>query len=179
VVAPGPRPPWAGRPTLGVLGFVYPGKGHDDVIAAAAAHPDRPGVVAAGAVADGHDDLAADLAETAAAAGVGWTVTGSLSPAGLAAAAAAVDVPLVPGRAVSASGSLLAWLAHGRRPLVADGAYAREVAAAVGLHLYRDDGERDRLVASALGGRSRTVAAAPVWPDPGPAHVDVYRRALS
>ncbi len=175
---PGPRPSWADRPTLGVLGFVYPGKGHGDVIAAAAAHPARPTVVAAGAVADGHAGLAADLAASAAAAGVGWVVTGALSPADLAAAAAAVSVPVVPGRTVSASGSLLAWLAHGRRPLVAHGAYAREIACTAPLRLYAGDGARDGLVAAALADPSCTVGPVPDWPDPGPAHLRLYRDAL-
>lgn len=48
VVSAEQAPGWAGLRTLGVLGFVYPGKGHEAVIEAAAARPDRPAVVAAG-----------------------------------------------------------------------------------------------------------------------------------
>lgn len=175
--APAAPPPWAGTPTLGVLGFVYPGKGHDAVLAAAAAHPDRPAVVAAGAVADGHADLAAALAARARAAGVGWLVTGPLDAAGLAAAAAAVTVPVAPGHAVSASGSLLAWLAHGRVPLAAAGAYAREVASAApgALRLYDGPAALGRRVAAALARPAGTVGPVPAWPDAGPAHAALYR----
>ena len=34
LAAPGPAPFWAGRPSVGVLGHVYPGKGHADVVRA-------------------------------------------------------------------------------------------------------------------------------------------------
>ncbi|ANY08884.1 hypothetical protein [Pseudonocardia sp. HH130630-07] len=177
VAVAGTAPDWAAHPTLGVLGFVYPGKGHDDVIAAAAAHPVRPAVVAAGAVADGHAGLAAALARSARGAGVRWIVTGALDPAGLAAAAAAVTVPVAPGRTVSASGSLLAWLGHGRVPLAAAGAYACEVAAAVpdALRCYDGHAGRDTLVAAALADPSLTRGPVPAWPQAGPAHAALYR----
>ncbi|MEJ8281677.1 hypothetical protein [Pseudonocardia spirodelae] len=180
VVPPGPAPGWAGRSALGVLGFVHPGKGHEAVVDAAAAHPDRPAVVAAGAVADGHDDLARDLAAHARARGVDWVLTGHLEPAELAAAAAAVTVPVAPSRTVSASGSLLAWLAHGRVPLAAAAPHAVEVAAAApgSVHLYDDDPTRDALVAAALADPGRTRGPVPDWPEPGAGHVALYRAVL-
>lgn len=180
-VAPaGPAPPWAGEPTVGVLGFVYPGKGHAEAIAAAAAvpGPERPAVVAAGAAAPDHRGLPGALAAAAAAAGVGWHHTGGLDGAGLAAAAAAVTVPLAPNRTVSASGSLLAWLAHGRVPVTASGPFAAEVAARApgSVTLHHDDAHRDALVAAALDAPGRTRGPVPDWPDPGPGHLALYRR---
>ncbi|MEQ3553412.1 hypothetical protein WIS52_23320 [Pseudonocardia nematodicida] len=179
-VPAGPAPGWAGRTTLGVLGFVYPGKGHEAVIDAAGAHPERPAVVAAGAVADGHADLARSLAARARAHGVAWILTGHLDPPSLAAAAAAVTVPVAPGRSVSAGGSLLAWLAHGRVPLAASGAYAAEVHAAApgALRLYDDTAGRDALVAGALARPASTRGPVPAWPDAGVAHAALYRRVV-
>ncbi|WP_226365301.1 hypothetical protein [Pseudonocardia sp. ICBG162] len=182
IVVPAEQAPgWAGRPTLGVLGFVYPGKGHEAVIDAAAAHPDRPAVVAAGAVSDGHDELARSLAGHARSRGVDWILTGHLEPAALAAATAAVTVPVAPSRTVSASGSLLAWLAHGRYPLAAAGAYAHEVDAAApgAVALYDDDTRRDALVADALTRPGATRGPVPDWPDAGAGHAALYRRMVA
>ena len=175
VVAPqrrGARPPWADRLTLGVLGFVYPGKGHDTVIDAAGRHPLRPLVLAAGAVSPGHDDLLLDLHRRAAARGVDLLVTGPLDDADMAAAADAVTVPIVPAPAVSASGSLATWLGCGRRPLVARGEYAVELAARHpgALTLYTD------LDAALARPRSTRIAGPVRWPDAGAAHAALYRR---
>ena len=60
-----------GPTTVGVLGFVYPGKGHDDVLAAMALLAEPACLVCIGRTSDGHDDLADDLQRRAAAAGVG------------------------------------------------------------------------------------------------------------
>ncbi len=175
VVAPGrrgPRPAWADRFTLGVLGFVYPGKGHDTVIDAAGRHPLQPLVVAAGAVSPGHHDLLADLRRRAADRGVELLVTGPLDDADMAAAADAVAVPVVPAPAVSASGSLATWLGCGRRPLVARGEYAVELAARHpgALTLYTD---LDAALARAVDTRLAHPAR---WPDAGAAHAALYRR---
>ena len=59
----------------------------------------------------------------------GSRVTGFLTDGDLAAAVDAADVPIVPARDVSASASLAAWLAGGRRPLVAANAYSDELVA--------------------------------------------------
>ncbi|MEV1291655.1 hypothetical protein [Pseudonocardia sp. NPDC049635] len=179
-VPPGPPPAWSSTSTLGVLGFVHPGKGHVEVIDAAAAQPDRPAVVAAGAVADGHDDLARSLARHARRSGVDWILTGALDPAELAAAAAAITVAVAPSRTVSASGSLLAWPAHGRVPLSAANPHAREVAAAApgSVRLYDGFRERDELVAEALARPEGTHGPVPPWPDPGAGHAALYRRVL-
>jgi hypothetical protein len=174
----GPAPSWADRPTLGVLGFVYPGKGHAEVIAAAGRRPDRPRVVAAGAVSPGHGDLWSALVARAAGAGVDLVLTGSLDDAGMGAAARAVTVPIAPGASVSASGTLATWWGCGRRPLTADGPYAREQDPGT-VTLYGPDGI-DSAVALALARPERThLATTPVGPDVAAAHERVYAQALT
>lgn len=125
---PGPVPSWADRPSVGVLGFVYPGKGHDAVLRAVAELPaGRPHVVALGAVSPGHEQAGEQLHRTAAELGVELVVTGPLSDADLHAAALATTVPVAAYRTLGASGSLLTWVACGRRPLVTAGPQAAEL----------------------------------------------------
>ncbi len=112
----GPRPNWADRPTVGVLGFVYPGKGHADVLDALAGTGTR--VVVLGAASPGHEPLLADLRERARDRGVDLVVTGPLSEADLHAGARAVTVPVAAYRTLGASGSLATWAACGRCPVV-------------------------------------------------------------
>lgn len=174
----GPRPAWADRPTVGVLGFVHPGKGHADVIDAAGALR----VVAAGGAAPGHDDLVGELYRRAGRHGVELVVTGPLSDADMIAAARAVTVPVSPGAAVSASGSLMTWLGCGRRPLTAHGEYAagldRRFPGAV--HLYPDGRALGSAVAGALADPRRThLDRAPGVPDAGAAHAALYRGLLA
>lgn len=119
-------------PVLGVFGFVYPGKGHRQVVRAAAALrrggvPVRVRVL--GGAAPGHDDEVDVLLATSSARGVPVEVTGRVPDAGLDRALRQVGVPVVAHRNVSASGSMNSWIAAGRRPLVRDGVYAREMAA--------------------------------------------------
>ena len=61
--------------------------------------------------------------------GVPVEVTGRVPEAEVASALRRVAVPVAAHRNVSASGSVNSWIAAGRRPLVRDGAYAREMAA--------------------------------------------------
>jgi hypothetical protein len=118
-------------PVLGVFGFVYPGKGHQQVVRAAAAlrrGGDLVAVRVLGGAAPGHADEVAALVQRAHARGVPVEVTGRVPEAGLVRALRDVTVPVAAHRNVSASGSLNSWIAAGRRPLVRDGAYAREMA---------------------------------------------------
>ncbi|MCM3516611.1 hypothetical protein [Nocardioides sp. P86] len=154
----------AGRVRLALLGFVYPDKGHRELVRAASALAEEGHdveVVALGAPVAGHDDLLDELAARARTGGVGWRVTGYLGDADLAAWMRAVDVPVTGHRHVSASGSMNSWLAAGRRPLALDGPYVREVDALRpgGFRLYDDDSLVDELRA-ALADPSRTHAAA-------------------
>ena len=100
--------------TVGVLGFLYPGKGHEDLIAAL---PDRR-LRFLGAVSRGHETWAENLDAE---------ITGWLSDAQLAAEMGRIAVPVCPHRHFSASGSLMAWLGAGRTVLVRDSDYAREI----------------------------------------------------
>lgn len=116
------RPPTTGE--VGVLGWVYPGKGHRDVLDAV-----RPGttVVALGRPSPGHEADVDALARHALARGVRFTVTGWLDDGQLLDRSRRIAVPVAAHRHVSASGSIGSWIAAGRRPLVLDSPYAREV----------------------------------------------------
>ncbi|WP_445256378.1 hypothetical protein [Nocardioides aurantiacus] len=119
-----------GRSTLGVAGWVYPGKGHLQAIGAAAALRRRGltvDVLALGAVARGHDADAEELVRRGARCGVEVRISGWLDDAGLDEALAQVDVPYAGHRNVSASGSVNSWLSAGRRPLVRRGPYFEEM----------------------------------------------------
>ncbi|AGZ42936.1 glycosyltransferase family 1 protein [Actinoplanes friuliensis] len=125
---PGPRPS-AGTPDVAVLGFFYPGKGHAEVVEAVATLSDRPCVTVLGGASAGHEADLSSLTEQASAQGVEVNVTGYVPDDELIARCRSVAVPVVAHRHFSASGSLATWIAAGRRPLVADGRYAREMAA--------------------------------------------------
>lgn len=119
--------PYAPEPgTVGVLGFIYPGKGHDDVIRALAGTGLR--IRALGGVSAGHEDWARHLRDLAAECGVDLHITGYLSDADLAAEMGRIAVPVCAHRHYSASGSLMTWLGAGRRVLVSDSPYTREMA---------------------------------------------------
>lgn len=172
-------PSWADRPTIGLLGFVYPGKGHAELIDAAGRQRVRPMVVAAGAASPGHTALAQELAERARDRGVDLIISGHLSDAELAAAADAITVPVAPNRRVSASGSLLAWLSRRRRPITAAGQYSTEIQRRHPgtLNLYASSEDLDTAVASALDEPALTrLLRPPPWPDVGAAHAALYRR---
>ena len=100
--------------SVGVLGFLYPGKGHEDLIAAL---PDRR-LRFLGAVSKGHETWAENLDAE---------ITGWLSDAQLAHEMGRIAVPVCPHRHFSASGSLMTWLGAGRTVLVRDSDYAREI----------------------------------------------------
>lgn len=102
--------------TVGILGFIYPGKGHDRILAAAGDLQVR----ALGGFSAGHEDLADTLP--------GLEVTGYLSDEDLSAEMARIAIPVCAHRHFSASGSLMRWLAAGRRVLVQDSDYTREIA---------------------------------------------------
>lgn len=126
---PPARPvPAAQPPDVGLLGFVYPGKGHDEVLRALAGLPAPVGLLVLGRASDGHDDLVDELAATARGLGRRLVVTGYLPDGELAARLATVTVPVAAHRHLSASGSIGSWLAAGRRPLVPRSRYVDELA---------------------------------------------------
>ncbi len=124
-------PPPPPRREIGVIGFVYPGKGHEDAIDAAAELAKDGGspvaVVALGTVSAGHAATAGKLDSHARRRGVRFSITGYLSEAALLQRARRVLAPVAAHRHLSASGSIGSWLTAGRRPLVADSDYAREI----------------------------------------------------
>lgn len=119
------------RRDLVVFGYVYPGKGHLDALAALADLPDDVGFTALGQVSPGHDALVGELQRRAAELGRRLDVTGYVSEDELPTRLAAAAVPVAPHRHISASGSINSWLAVGRRPLVPTGTYTDELDARV------------------------------------------------
>lgn len=114
--------------SVGVLGYFYPGKGHDEAAAAAAAAGIAK-LTVLGRASDGH---AADLEEfvrRAGALGVAVEVTGWLDDDEIARRGRAVSVPVIAHRHVSASGSLASWIGWGRRPVAVRNRYIDEMAA--------------------------------------------------
>ena len=115
-----------------IAGYVYPGKGHADVIEAAGLFSKRSGVgvdvVAVGGVARGHELLATELASSARRSGVGFSLTGFLTAAAYRERCRGAGLPVVAHRHYSASRSLLDWAELGRRPLVVETVYSREMA---------------------------------------------------
>ena len=102
-----------------------------------------------------------------APAGASSSPATSTRPA-LAAAIRRVDVPVVPATAPSASASLATWIAHGRRPLTADSAYADELVAASPELVTSYPPHDARLLAAAISaGAGRSVLDRPVGADPG------------
>jgi hypothetical protein len=155
------RPPQGQRPTLGVFGYVYPGKGYEEAIEAASATNAR--VLALGRVAAGHDGLADELRERAEQLGVELSITGYVPDDDLPEALAAVDVPVCFHQHFSASGSINTWIAAGRRPLVPRVRYTEEMAALrPGTLTLVDSQERPQAVERALGDPDST------WLPPGP-----------
>ncbi len=147
---------------VALVGFVYPGKGHREVVEAVARL--RGGVdggldvVALGAASAGHDADVVALADHAARLGVSFTTTGFLPDDELLDRCARAAVPIAAHQHVSASGSILAWLAAGRRPLVVDSRYSREMAGLRPgtLTVYAPDG-MDAAITAALDDPGSTL----------------------
>ena len=142
VIAPEHSPPPAPHPpSVGMFGFVYPGKGHADVLAAMRCLPPEVTMTVIGEPSAGHEDLVENLAATARAQRRHLEVTGHVADGAVLPLLRGVSVPVVHHRHVSASGSLNSWLTAGRRPLVAATRYTREIAVRNpgGLLLYEDD----------------------------------------
>ncbi len=108
-----------------MLGFVFPDRGYEHTIAEL---PPGVDLLALGGPSAGHEDLPDRLAALAAAAGHRMSTTGFVPDDELPERLVAAGVPVAPNRRVAASGSIATWLGHGRRPLVPDTAYARELA---------------------------------------------------
>ena len=126
--APSSRPR-AERRSVAVLGFIYPGKGHQEVLAAMTDLPRDVEFVAIGEPSAGHDDLVQHLADAARVSGRQFAVTGYVPAHELVATMHRVSVPIAHHRHLSASGSLNTWIAAHRRPLAPANRYTVEHAA--------------------------------------------------
>lgn len=104
--------------TVGVLGFIYPGKGHEELIRALEGSGRRLRFL--GSVSPGHETWARELAAHA-------EITGWLTEAELAQEMGRIEVPVCAHRHFSASGSLMTWLGAGRNVLATDSDYTREI----------------------------------------------------
>jgi hypothetical protein len=114
--------------SVALVGFFYPGKGHRDAVdAVTLLHPPLSDVVALGKASPGHERDLANLERHAETVGVRFSATGFLSDAELIARCRRAGVPLAAHQHVSASGSLGTWISAGRRPLVPNTRYSREM----------------------------------------------------
>lgn len=174
------RPPSIDR-EIGVFGFIYPGKGHDEVVEATAHLDPDVGVVAIGSPSPGHDDLVDGLRRRADRLGRRFRVTGFVEDEALHATLAAVAVPVAHHRHISASGSIPTWIAAGRRPLAPHGRYIDEFAdRSPGVLTTYADGDLVGALRSALAEPTRTwlgdVDARPSWDDVVTMHREVFAR---
>ncbi|MCS7477648.1 hypothetical protein ACFFQW_26605 [Umezawaea endophytica] len=187
---PEPAPaasPAGASSSLVLLGYLYPGKGHEDAIDLAAdVGRDRaggaPAVIAAGTTSTGHHDLEDRLRRHAQRRRVPLVITGYLTDARFASMAATAGVPLVLNRDVSASGSLLSWLSCLRRPITWAGPYSTEIdhRHPGNLLLGNDKRELVEHISRALEDPGTTrLPRRPRWQDTGAEHVAVYRSELA
>lgn len=122
-----PVTPGSSDDAIGVLGYFYPGKGHDEALAAAVASG-MSRLTVLGRASEGHATDLEAFVRRAAAVDVVVEVTGWLDDADMSARVARVAVPVIAHRHVSASGSLASWIGWGRRPLAVRNRYVDEMA---------------------------------------------------
>jgi hypothetical protein len=137
----GPTPaggPSAMTRTVGIFGYLYPGKGHREVLDELASCQPAVDVLAIGRASDRHRELVADLTEVATGRGMSFRCTGYVPDSEVTARLRAPLIPVAPHTHVSASGSINSWIAAGRRPLVPSGRYASELGKRIpgSVHLY-------------------------------------------
>ena len=168
--------------SVALFGFVYPGKGHTEVLQAMQGLPPDVRLLAVGEPSAGHDDLIGELDRLAGAQDRPFVTTGYVPDDGLLAALRSVTVPVVHHRHVSASGSLNSWLSAGRRPLAPATRYTREIAQRNPAALWLFD-DRPGGLAAAI--RAALADPAATWLPPGTVctpswdqAAEAYRRVL-
>jgi len=112
---------------VAVLGYLYPGKGHDVVLSAIDVLPPGVGLTAWGRASDGHEDLVDSLTATARSLGRPFHLSGYVPDDDLPGLLRSAVLPVAPHEHLSASGSINAWIGAGRRPLVPRSDYALEL----------------------------------------------------
>jgi len=113
---------------IAVLGWVYPGKGHTEVLGALRNLPGEVGLAVLGGASPGHEHLLDELRGRAAQLGRRLRVTGWIPDAEVTTQLRSAAVPVLAHRHVSASGSLASWLGAGRCPVVTRSPYTEELA---------------------------------------------------
>ncbi len=124
---PAPQP---ARPTslsVGIFGYLYPGKGHREVLEELGGMDSPVEVVAVGRASDRHTGLVGELTAVASRNGIDFRCTGYVPDSELARQLRRIGIPLAPHTHISASGSINSWIAAGRRPLVPAGRYVTEL----------------------------------------------------
>lgn len=168
--------------TVGVLGFLYPGKGHIETVRALSGVDKNVGFLALGTPSPGHEHLADEIREMCAGSDRACEITGFLSDDELWKRAREVTVPVAHHRHVSASGSINAWISAGRRPLVPRTSYTEELASrAPGVvWMYPDEESAlDAAIEQALSNPDLTWLDSSTVPSPTPAEVaDAHERVL-
>ena len=142
---PSPRPaPPAGPPIVAVLGFLYPGKGHRELLDELAGIRPMVTVLAIGRPSTRHCDLPAELSSVADRNGISFRTTGYVPDHELVEQLRAPVVPVAPQTRISASASINSWIGAGRRPLVRAGRYAQELGQRLpgAVRIYRPGGLR-------------------------------------
>lgn len=145
------RPPvGSAAPTIGILGYLYPGKGHREVLQELSGMAVAVTVAALGRPSDGHQAILPELIDFGRSLGVAFRSTGFLPDDELAVHLRDVSVAVAPAAQISASASINSWIAAGRRPLVRAGRYARELDRAMpgAIALYRPGELRERVEAA-------------------------------
>ena len=162
--------------TVGMLGYLFPGKGHREVLAELAGMPVT--VLAIGRPSPGQEYLLGELTAAARAARVGFRCTGFVPDADLPARLRRVSVPVAAHTRISASGSINSWIAAGRRPLVPAGRYVTELDRRNpgSLRIYQP-GDLRRAVESAIAEPDLTVLGPDV--EVGPSTCEVARHYLT
>ncbi|WP_328856759.1 hypothetical protein OG579_16080 [Williamsia herbipolensis] len=172
VVPPGAAEPSAGTVSVGVLGFLYPGKGHIETLRAMDDLDADIAFVALGAPSPGHDDLVDELEAHATAVGRPLEVTGFLDDAELYRRMATITVPVAHHRHMSASASVNTWRSLRRAPLVPRTRYTEEMATrSPGTLVVYADADLPATIAAALDDPSRTRIGDDIAVHPTPAEV--------
>lgn len=175
-----PKCPPQQRKDIAVMGFVYPGKGHREVLEALTPVNTEYGFLAIGSASTGHEHLVTDLRADAHRLGRRFEITGFVPDDALTALLTAVAVPVAFHRHMSASGSINSWIAAGRRPLVPRGRYVDEMEdRSPGSLWIHDDSESalGEAIETALRHPGRTWRAQDVVPYPSMAQAAALYRA--
>lgn len=126
-----PTCPHRRRRSLTVAGFVHPGKGIlglvDEIGHVGGTHLEGWHLRLVGDVAPDHRDHLDEIVSTAGRNGLPVVHTGPVGERRWSSELSSAGVAICSHLHVSASGSLLSWIAAGRRPLVSNSAFAREL----------------------------------------------------